>query len=172
MSRLAAKSNHTKVVFQQWRFKQEIKLEHQKQELQEEKRELERARRAFEREKKEYTLWQKSEDGRLQSENKLFQMKWKILEEELKKLADEKQQVEKQRNFYRYVEEHEKKNQIPIAKCEGMGEMFFVGVGSEPALKRRYKDLIKIYHPDNLDGDTGTLQEINREYDRLKAIYQ
>lgn len=172
MSQLAVKGSNAKVVFQQWRFKQEIKLEHQKQELQEEKRELERARRAFEREKREYTLWQQSEDGRLKSEDKLFQMKWKILEEELKKLADEKQQVEKQRNFYRYVEEHEKKSQTQVAKGRGMGEMFFVGVGSEHALKRRYKDLIKIYHPDNLDGDTGTIQEINREYDRLKAIYQ
>lgn len=172
MSQLAVKSRNAKVVFQQWRFKQEIKLEHQKQELQEEKRELEKERKEFEREKREYTLWQKSEDGRLKNESKLFQMKWKILEEELKKLADEKQQVEKQRNFYRFVEEHEKKTQAKIPSTGGKAEMFFVGVGSEHALKRRYKDLIKIYHPDNLDGDTVTLQEINREYDRLKAIYQ
>ena len=38
----------------------------------------------------------------------------------------------------------------------------------EISLKKRYKDLIKIYHPDNLAGDTGTIQEINREYDKLK----
>ena len=42
---------------------------------------------------------------------------------------------------------------------------------NELALKKRYKDLIKIYHPDNLDGDTGTIQEINREYERLKKVF-
>ena len=46
--------------------------------------------------------------------------------------------------------------------------MFFAGVSSELALKKRYKDLIKIYHPDNISGDTNTIQEINREYDELK----
>ena len=80
MSQSAVKGSNAKVVFQQWRFKQEIKLEHQKQELQEERRELEKARREFEREKREYTIWKKSEDGRLKNESKLFQMKWKILE--------------------------------------------------------------------------------------------
>ena len=37
-------------------------------------------------------------------------------------------------------------------------------------------DLIKIYHPDNLNGDTGTIQEINREYQvlmqKLEVKYQ
>lgn len=56
------------------------------------------------------------------------------------------------------------------------GEMFFMGVGNEKSLRKRYKDLIKIYHPDNLNGDTGTIQEINREYQvlmqKLEVKYQ
>lgn len=51
------------------------------------------------------------------------------------------------------------------------GDMFFIGVESEQSLKKRYRDLIKIYHPDNPTGDTGTILEINREYDRLQKIY-
>ena len=47
------------------------------------------------------------------------------------------------------------------------GELFFIGVSSSDSAKKRYKDLIKIYHPDNLEGDTGTIQEINKEYDEL-----
>lgn len=43
---------------------------------------------------------------------------------------------------------------------------------SKSALKKRYKQLLKIYHPDNLCGDTETLQEINREYDRLLKQYE
>ena len=97
-------------------------------------------------------------------------MKWKLLEEELKNLADEKLQVEKQRNFYRYVEEHEKKAQLQPLPVNA--EMFFVGVDNKKALKRRYKELLKIYHPDNLAGDTAMIQEINREYDRLSKKYE
>lgn len=37
-------------------------------------------------------------------------------------------------------------------------------------LKKRYKDLIKIYHPDNVAGDTRTVQEINKEYEKMKQL--
>ena len=64
--------------------------------------------------------------------------------------------------------------QEPVVRQEAAvvkGELFFIGVQSEIALKKRYKDLIKIYHPDNMCGDTETLQEINREYDRLRSLF-
>ena len=47
---------------------------------------------------------------------------------------------------------------------------FFRGVTHQLALKKRYKDLIKIYHPDNINGDKAALQKINEEYDRLNHI--
>ena len=46
--------------------------------------------------------------------------------------------------------------------------VFFAGVGNQLALKKRYKDLLKIYHPDNLAGDKEMMQQISREYERLK----
>ena len=52
------------------------------------------------------------------------------------------------------------------------GDMFFSGVGSKQSIKKRYKDLIKIYHPDNLDGDKDTIHEINSEYNKLCAMYK
>ena len=39
------------------------------------------------------------------------------------------------------------------------------------ALKKRYKDLIKIFHPDNVAGDKEIIQRINREYETLKRDY-
>ena len=53
----------------------------------------------------------------------------------------------------------------------GQSTTFFRGVGSELALKKRYKDLLKIYHPDNLCGDTDTVQRINQEFASLKKKY-
>ena len=50
--------------------------------------------------------------------------------------------------------------------------MFFRGVDNSLALKKRYKDLIKIFHPDNVAGDNDTVQLINREYSNLRDVYQ
>ena len=131
--------------------------------LERKERELKRGQRQLELDRKRES---ESERARLARENQLFAMKWSLLEEEVKRLADEKQQVEKQKIFYEQINEFERRSSSSGATIRG--EMFFAGVTSELALKKRYKDLIKIYHPDNISGDTNTIQEINREYDELK----
>lgn len=172
MDQSVVKADDMNAMLGQWSFDETDFIEHKKQALRKEKRELEKARRKLEREKREFIIEKQSEDRRREQEKQLFEMKWKLLEAELKKLADEKVQVEKQRKFYQYVNEHENRiSQETTAKIV-KGDMFFVGVADKQALKKRYKDLIKIYHPDNLSGDVGTIQEINREYDRLQARYQ
>ena len=171
MNQSTAQTDERTKALQQWRFKEAVEIEHQKQSLREEKRQLEEERRSFEYEKQEFFIKKQVEDRRLEQEKKLFDMKWKILEDELKKLAAEKQQVERQRDFYRYVNEHENMDRETSSNIV-KGEMFFCGVDNEDALRKRYKDLIKIYHPDNLYGDTTTLQEINCEYEKLKALYE
>ena len=101
---------------------------------------------------------------------------FKILEEELQKLATEKAHVEKQKAFYSRVTDYETNSRASERAVKESnivkGELFFSGVGSKQSLKKRYKDLIKIYHPDNLDGDTDTIQEINSEYNKLCALYE
>lgn len=172
MDQSALKTDDTNVIFQQWRFKDEAEIEHKRQSLREEKSKFEEERRKLEREIREFSIHKRIEAQRAEKEKQLFQMKFRILEEELRKLAHERQQVAKQRDFYRYVSAYEKHEEPKKETNIVPGDMFFVGVENEQSLKRRYKELIKIYHPDNLDGDTGTLQEINREYDRLRRIYE
>ena len=118
----------------------------------------------FEREKRDL-------QKRRAQENQLFDLKWKLLEEEAKRLAEEESRIEKKRNFYERVRQEEQ-GSASITMEITRGDTFFAGVTSELALKKRYKDLIKIYHPDNVSGDTDTVQEINREYDALKARWE
>lgn len=141
--------------------------------LDEERRNLDLQRLQLERDKREFSRRVEIEDRRIEQEKKLFDMKMKILEEELLKLASEKQHVERQKEFYRHVNEFERGNRQSTVTAENVvrGDLFFSGVGSKQSIKKRYKDLIKIYHPDNLDGDTNTIQEINNEYSKLCAIY-
>ncbi len=163
--------------FEQWCFKQTVEIEHKKQKLQDERQNLskERIRLAeeadqLERERRTLLRKQELESIRMKQEQHLFDMKWKILEEELKKLASEKQQVQRQREFFHRATDYQKGPSRTTSNTSNVvkGELFFVGVNNEASLKKRYKDLIKIYHPDNLAGDTGTIQEINREYDKLR----
>ena len=103
----------------------------------------------------------------LEQQEKQFELKWELLIQETQKLADDKKQFEHRKKFYEqvqssYVESYQELDNIVH------GEMFFSGVSDKKALKKRYKDLIKIYHPDGESGDTATVAEINREYEDLK----
>lgn len=135
--------------------------------LEQERKALEEQRRTGAGEK-EFARRVENEDRRLEQQQKLFDMKFKILEEELVKLATEKEHVKKQKDFYQRVSDFSVTAEQPVIR----GEMFFSGVESRQSLKKRYKDLIKIYHPDNLDGDKNTVQEINSEYHKLCAVYK
>lgn len=47
---------------------------------------------------------------------------------------------------------------------------WFAGVKTVEELRKRYRELLKKYHPDNEGGSIEATQEINAEYDRLFAI--
>lgn len=48
---------------------------------------------------------------------------------------------------------------------------FFAGCNSRESVDRKYKSLVKLYHPDNMDGDTAALQEINVQYTEAKKRF-
>lgn len=170
MAHSTVKKKRAKMVLHQWKYRQAEELEQKKRDFAEEQRRFHEERRKFERERRTYVTQKKFDEERTRQEKQFFEMKWKLLEEELRKLSDEKAKFKKQKAFYQFVREQEM--QAPKAGAEIIpGDMFFIGVTSRQALKKRYKELIKIYHPDNLGGDTETIQEINREYEKLKKLY-
>lgn len=131
------------------------------------KLELERALRDLETQRNAFQYEMEIKQKALQTQEQLFSMKWELLEEETRKLAEESQKAEKRRAFFERVNSYQK-NETGYKDNLVHGEMFFKGVASPQALKKRYKDLIKIYHPDSEFGDNQTVQEINREYDNLR----
>ena len=48
---------------------------------------------------------------------------------------------------------------------------FFAGCNSRDSVDKKYKSLVKLYHPDNMDGDTAALQEINVQYGKAKLKF-
>ena len=47
---------------------------------------------------------------------------------------------------------------------------WFAGVKTVEELRKRYRELLKKYHPDNENGSIEATKEINAEYDRLFSI--
>ena len=105
----------------------------------------------------------------LEQREKQFKLKWDLLIQETARFAEDKEQFERRKKFYEQVQSSYME---PYYESDNIvqGEMFFSGVSDKKALKKRYKDLIKIYHPDGESGDTATVAEINREYEDLKEI--
>lgn len=110
------------------------------------------------------------EKERMNRENELFEKKLEILKRELYKLANDKKALEQERIRISRMKEQAKAESLNVG-TRTCTTTFFRGVGSELALKKRYKDLLKIYHPDNMCGDTDTIQRINQEYTYLKKRY-
>lgn len=151
-----------------WFFKENVRIIEARQELEEERRSFEREKQAtlsaMENRKFEEELSRKQ----LKQEQDLFEKKLDILQRELRRLAVDKQQLEKEKAL---LKEQKAKQQSRSGNTYTSSKVFFRGVNNELALKKRYRDLIKIFHPDNMGGDTLSIQNINREYDTLRKVY-
>lgn len=135
-----------------------------------ERKKLEKEKSEFKKEKDADLLRIKQLQDSYDQKKRLFDMQWKLLEHELLKLADEKERFRKEKAFYREVKNFESQSE-KTQQAKMVPKMFFVGISDEKTLKKRYKDLIKIFHPDNSGGDITAMQAINREFDKLKKIY-
>lgn len=141
------------------------------QRLADEKERFQTEKTEFETQMHDWTKKIRSEREKLEEEQSFFDKKFKILEVGFKQLdADRKSFEAKKRAFeYRkYEAEQAEEFQTLSGGTNSDDTFFFRGVTHPLALKKRYKDLIKIYHPDNLCGDKTMLQQINKEYEHLK----
>lgn len=149
----------------------------------EEVRLLERERRLLE-EERFLTEKEQFEEEKSRMQKELQSLDRKILERR-KKLKDDElffdQKMEILKGGFAQLENDRKEVEMERmrleAEREAMGggyltdetsvRLFFRGVSNMLTLRKRYKDLIKIFHPDNLCGDTELLQRINETYEIL-----
>ncbi len=159
-------AEETANVIQNWCFRKTVESEAEEQKIQDERDELRRQQQLLEHEKQEFLRNKAFEEKRLEQEKHLFNMKWKILEDEWRKLVVERERVERRRAFYARMEDFEASQRLEAKDISV--SVFFSGVRNASSLKKRYKDLIKIFHPDNVAGDKDVIQKINEEYENLK----
>lgn len=154
-----------------WLFKENIRLQMERSELKRMEDKLIKERQQFQSEMTEVNHRLVIERKRLKQDEAFFDKKMEILKSGFAQLEAERRKIERDRLML----EADRNAHLSYTRQEkslDMAEMLFQGVNSHLALKKRYKDLIKMFHPDNIAGDHEMVLIINRIYEELKQDYE
>lgn len=154
-----------------WLFKENIRLQMERSELKRMEDKLIKERQQFQSEMAEVNHRLVIERKRLKQDEAFFDKKMEILKSGFAQLEAERRKIERDRLML----EADRNAHLSYTRQEkslDMAEMLFQGVNSHLALKKRYKDLIKMFHPDNIAGDHEMVLVINRIYEELKQDYE
>lgn len=141
--------------------------------LENERKEVIRLQEKLEKEKEQFhnemdaTVRKISVDQkRIETENRFFESKMEILQSGFRQLDIDRQKLEKDRVRLELEKELFADN---IGQMDSdITELLFRGTNNSLTIRKRYKDLMKIFHPDNLCGDAKLVQLINKEYEKKK----
>ena len=157
-----------------WLFSENIRIETEKKKLQELQNRYLKERLQLQEEMRMLNSKISMAQQRLKQDEQFFDKKMEILKNGYAQLEQDRQAFEKEkemerqrRKWQRMQDEEEEMASTGSFSVEHVS-VLFAGVKNNLALKKRYKDLLKIFHPDNVAGDKSVVQEINREYERLK----
>lgn len=148
-----------------WLFLENVRLQQVRQEMAEERLKLDTDKENFEKEQKSYKSALDIQEKKLLKQKELFEKQWQLMENELRRLARDKATLERERETLKRLQ-----NQARTVTYSGESR-FFAGVNTQSGLKKRYRELLKIFHPDNECGDETTVHEINQQYKNLKRKY-
>ena len=156
-----------------WLFQENIRLENERRELEQSREKFLAERIRFKKELEELNKRTVIERKRLREENLFFDKKFAILQDGFRKLEEDRQAFERKKKLF--SREQTARSSYKQASEGGGGpvmeetvRMLFRGINNPLALRKRYRDLVKIFHPDNLCGDEELIQIINKEYIRRK----
>ena len=162
-----------------WMFQEQVRIQAKRDELQELNRELQDLKRMLEREKSALEVREKIIKKRFDDNEIFIAKKQKIIEDAYHQLALDRKALECERLNFEHERSKYRRQKMsgpkPMHQSYESGAYdstsFFRGVDNDMALRKRYKELLKIFHPDNKCGDTKTLLRIQTEYESLKSRY-
>ena len=138
----------------------------EKEELEESMAKLEKGRRQFEQEADEINARIEKSRKNLEEDINDYKIRKGLLEDEIRKLDEDRLKLNREKaEFQNFKNRSNTLRKVP--ELQYRQGIFFKGITDEKALKKRYKDLVKVFHPDTDSGDTYTLQNITREYETL-----
>lgn len=153
----------------EWFFAENIRLSEERDKLEEDRRAFEREKNATMDELNGKIIKTELQFRQLEERNKLVTEQLEYIQQEYKRIEADRKNVEEERETFEKIKKFRRPAQNTVTYVGT--DLLFKGVKDENSLKKRYRDLLKIFHPDNLSGDTTIIQNINKEYEALKKIY-
>ena len=165
-----------------WMFQEQVRIQARRDELMEFNHELMEIKQELEKEKNALSIREEALKKRFNDNEAFIAKKLKIIEDAYRQLDVDKKALECEKLNFEHERSKYRRQKMSggsrsnVYQYNGAsdaydGTSFFRGVDSELALRKRYKELLKIFHPDNKCGDTKTLIKIQAEYDSLRSQY-
>ena len=151
-----------------WLFQENIRLENARKELATSQEKFLNERVQLRKELDELNRRTVLERKRLKEESMFFEKKLAILQDGFRQLNEDRRTFERQKKALEERTSRVGWDELSGGQMDETVRLLFRGANNPLALRKRYKDLVKIFHPDNLFGDEELAQSINREYLRRK----
>lgn len=150
-----------------WLFKENIRIETERIELKRMSEKFQKEREQFRDEMTELNQRIVTERKRLKQDEMFFDKKMDILKNGFIQLDAERKEFERNKIKFEAAKEQGSDSGSSVTV-----QMLFKGTNSILALKKRYRELLKLYHPDNMSGDTEMVMLINKAYEEKKKEYE
>ena len=134
-----------------WLFKESIRLRDERQELEFSRADFLQEQENIREENRRYEEHLATRGRQLRREEELIEQKHEVIKRGFAELEHDRQTVRAREESLR-------------AREAEVNDVFFRGADNILLLKKRYKDLMKMFHPDNVSGDSYMVQLINQEY--------
>ena len=149
-----------------WLFNENMRLIKERENLEEERKLDDIQKELILKQKSKYTFIQ----GQINAEKMLYDRKWQELDLLRSELENKKNQLLSEEQKLKKMINDEKRR-IDAIGTDADPKMFFKGIRNGSDLRKRYKELTKIFHPDNPCGSAEVIAAINEEYESLKKYY-
>lgn len=156
-----------------WLFQENIRIQNEKAEFEEMKDKFIKEKARYQKDMDALNRKMLLEQKRLKDENLFFDKKMEILQDGFRKLEEDRQRFDREKKQYESMKKYESTYNAPqgyINMDEFVG-LLFRNANNPLALRKRYRDLLKIFHPDNYGGDAELVQLINKEFAKRKEEY-
>lgn len=166
-----------------WLFRENIRVQNERQELDMMKDKFFQEKTLYQKEMDALNQRITVEQKRIRDENTFFEKRMEMLQDGFRKLEADRNQLdaekEQLKNEKEQLEQEKKrlkqklKSDKPYkgdiyVNPEDYVKLLFRNAETATDLRKRYKDLMKIFHPDNNGGDEELVQLINKEFNRRK----
>ena len=150
-----------------WLFKESVRLRDEKHELEMDRKDFLNERENSREEMRRYEEHLALRNRQLQRQEELIEQKHDVIKRGFDELDRDRQALNAREVALRTREAQLEERMAYTPDSSEVNDVLFRGADNILLLKKRYKDLMKMFHPDCLGGDTEMVKSLNKTYDRL-----